>query len=73
MAYVLLGQHSIADREIMRNPNIWDQLGFQGAIQHLIEMEIVNDPIRVGPPITMVEIAKDGPRWISCGMCSATN
>jgi len=48
-AYIALGSHdtSVVDEERYRS--IWKQLGLEGAIRHLIEDEVLGNPLQVAP------------------------
>jgi hypothetical protein len=68
LAYVALGQHEAIDNALAENPNYW-KIGFAEAIRKLINLEISAKPNFVGPPISILTIDKDGPRWIEHGAC----
>jgi hypothetical protein len=68
LAYVALGQHEAIDKALAENPNYW-KIGFAEAIRKLINLEISAKPSFVGPPISILTIDKDGPRWIEQGAC----
>ena len=68
LAYVTLGQHELIDKALAENPDLW-KIGFAEAIRKLINLEISAEPNSVGPPISILTIDKDGPRWIEQGAC----
>ena len=68
LAYVALGQHEVIDEALAENPDFW-KIGFAEAIRKLINLEISAKPNFVGPPISILTIDKNGPRWIEQGAC----
>jgi hypothetical protein len=68
LAYAALGHHEAIDKALAENPKLWN-IGFAEAIRKLIKLEISAQPSFVGPPISILTIDKDGPRWIEQGAC----
>jgi hypothetical protein len=67
--YTALGFHEVADAELSRMKIDQGSPDLPRTVYHLIQMEIAAVPEHVGPPIAIVEITKDGPRWVSEGQC----
>ena len=68
LAYAALGQHEAIDKALAENADFW-KIGIAEAIRKLIKLEISAEPSFVGPPISILTIDKDGPRWIEQGAC----
>jgi hypothetical protein len=47
------------------------RLGLVGTVRYFIEEEIAAVPEKVGPPLSIVEISRNGTRWISEGVCGS--
>lgn len=67
-AYFALGNHDHADA-MSRAPEFYSAFGAQGAINKMIEAEVVSHPDEVGLPIAMAEINRFGIRWVAKGKC----
>jgi hypothetical protein len=70
--HVVLGTrlaHSAINEEIDSRPGLFDELGAEQSIKHLIESAINADPINVGPPISIIRVDKQGVKWIDHGAC----
>lgn len=59
----MLGEHHAIDRFLSGEPNFWKKDPV-GAVRKLIELEIADDPEIVGPPIDILQIDRNGTRWI---------
>jgi hypothetical protein len=70
--HVVLGTrlaHSAINKEIDSRPGLFDELGPEQSVKHLIESAINADPINVGPPISIIRVDKQGIKWIDHGVC----
>jgi hypothetical protein len=64
---VSLGTHDAIERAWANNPNIWENP--IETIRQLILIQAAATPDTVGPPITILEITRNGPTWIDKGAC----
>jgi hypothetical protein len=51
----------------------WEKRPALDAVKHFFEIEFLNAPTAVGPPISILEISDSGERWICPGMCKSKN
>jgi len=58
-----LGEKRAIKERLSQGPNFWKNDPIN-AIRKLIELEIADDPFYVGPPIDILQIDKNGARWI---------
>jgi len=58
-----LGESEAIDRFLIKEPDFWKNNPVD-AIRKLIELEIADRPLNVGPPIDILQIDKNGARWI---------
>ena len=63
------GKQGAIQRFIKENPNWYAELGAIGAVIRFIDLEIIEEPDRVGPPITILKITTNGSEWIQKGIC----
>jgi hypothetical protein len=63
------GKQDAIQRFIKGNPNWYLDLGAVGAVSRFIDLEIIEEPDRVGPPIAILKIAANGSEWIQQGVC----
>ena len=64
----LLGQFDFAGR-VAGDAEMWKTAGLSEGVRRAIAAEIAANPGHVGPPISIVEISKDGPNWVEKGQC----
>ena len=65
-----LGQYEFASKvagDLLTAPTT----GLAEGVRRSIEAEIAHNPDHVGPPVSIVEITKDGANWIDKGKCGA--
>jgi hypothetical protein len=65
----LLGQYDYASR-IASDAGFWEKNGLAESVRRSIETEIAGNPDHVGPPIAIVEVTRDGVRWVEKGECN---
>jgi len=68
-AGLVSGKQDAVQRFIKANPNWYSDLGAAGAIKRFLELEIVEEGDRVGPPISILKITPNGSEWIQRGAC----
>jgi hypothetical protein len=64
----VLGQTEFANK-IANDSQTWTQADPALGVRRAIEAEIAHEGEHVGPPISILEITKDGPHWVDKGMC----
>lgn len=71
----LIGDSTAIDADLVRlqNTNGWEGMGNPADLEKLarrfIALEVVAEPMRVGPPISMVLVDADGIHWVDPGAC----
>jgi hypothetical protein len=68
--YAFLGRHEAIEAMISNDPTLREKLAIPRTVRGLIEAEIAGAGEDVGPPISLVIISKEGPHWISKGLCT---
>jgi len=56
-------------KETESRPRLFDQLGPEQSVKHLIDIAINADPAMVGEPVSIIRVDKQGVKWISHGVC----
>jgi hypothetical protein len=64
LAYLMLGASTVANEFVEKNPAFLKQNNLADNVLHLVEMEIVDQPKFVGPPVDVLRVTKDGAEWI---------
>jgi hypothetical protein len=64
------GEREAIKRYTSRTLNWYDTGDLFGVVRKLIGVEIADQPEKVGPPISVVEIRATGYRWLQSGKCS---
>ena len=71
----LIGDTAAIDRDLARlhNSNGWEGMGNPADLENLarrfIALEVVDKPLQVGPPISMVLVDGGGIHWVELGAC----
>jgi hypothetical protein len=63
------GEKEAIKRYTARNPKWYDTSDLFGVVRKLISVEIADQPHKVGPPISILEIRATGYRWLEPGKC----
>ena len=63
-----LGQFEAIGKEMRAKPNLFDS-GLEMGVERLIQVEIVERPEDVGPPVAVVRIEKNSIAWVKMGAC----
>jgi hypothetical protein len=59
------------DRYIASHPDIWTTDTIENVIDHLMNIAMAAEPKEVGPPVSILFILKNGPKWIRQNNCEA--
>jgi hypothetical protein len=63
------GEKEAIKRYTARIPTWYDSSDLFALVRKLIGMEIADQPAKVGPPISVLEIRATGYRWLEPGKC----
>lgn len=59
---VFMGEHEAINRFVLANPR-WKEMGLVPAALKLLELQIQATPNTVGPPVNILVVDRNGPRW----------
>jgi hypothetical protein len=68
----VFGEHGAIDEIYGDRKALAELVSARGAAEaarRLVQLEIAKAPETVGPPVSVLEITKNGVRWLERGMC----
>jgi hypothetical protein len=66
-----MGEHQAVDVELQRYSDVWQEKGFVGTLNYLVDVQHAATPWLVAPPVSILRIDKSGVlTWLQNGECN---
>jgi hypothetical protein len=62
--YLFLGEREAIDRHLAATPGFW-MGGMAAGVRKLVELEMRDKPLTVGPPLQLVRLTREGAQWLA--------